>query len=162
MTGLGAWIGIEVRENEIPRIIAASDIEQINSMVAPRPPQFVWTMTNYGQTPAFIQKLGVKLMFEETENYWNEPPHPVMQSIVTFIGAGKEETNLIHIRQANLHEVVTRSKYWRVVVKIEYLDAFDKTQTHETMASFHYHVPYKDSVKQGFYKDANHGTNYNT
>ena len=91
-------------------------------------------------------------------------PIPKMHEIFDFIGAGKEKENALRISSFMLREVIAQSKIWRVIIKIEYLDAFDKERVHETVASFHYYVPAGegDPLKAGFYQEVNRANNYNT
>lgn len=162
--GLRAWIGLDVRENEFPTTFAVNMIDQVNGALTPRPPQFVWGIKNYGQTPAFIKKMGAHHTYTETANL-DTMPAPVMRPIIDFIGAGMKKENPLAIETGVHHAVETRSKFWRVVIKVEYLDAFDETQVHETMVTYHYHVPSSDNnhpVKKGFYQEIDPATNYNT
>jgi len=161
--GLRAWLEIDVRENEIPTTLTVNMFDQINSLLTPSPQRFVWRMKNCGQTPAFIQKIGSGHTYANVATL-DTMATPVMHPIITFIGAGREQENPITIEMGVLREVVTQLKFWRIAIKVEYLDAFDKTQIHETMVSFHYYVPRgeKDPVKRGFYQEIDPTTNYNT
>jgi hypothetical protein len=132
-------------------------------VLIPTPPRFVWEMKNYGQTPAFIQRMGSIFIFRDAPNL-DTIPGPESQPLIAFIGAGKEKTNPLTIRGSDLSGVEARTKFWRIVMRVEYLDAFDKNQIHETMVSFHYYVPKSsdDPIKKGFYQEIDPSTNYNT
>ncbi len=161
--GLRAWVGIDIRENQSPMVFAASMIDQINNLLVPTPPQFVWEMKNYGQTPAFIQKMGSTHTYAEVPSLY-PMPMPIMLPIIAFIGTGREKVNPLTIKPEDLCEVEAKTKFWRIVIKLEYLDVFDKTKVHETMVSFHYYVPKseKDPLKRGFYQEIDRTMNYNT
>lgn len=161
--GLRAWIGIDVHENELPTALAVSMIDQINNVLIPTPPRFIWEIKNYGQTPAFIQKMGSNHTYADTASL-DTMPSPAMHPMVAFIGAGREKVNILTIEPEVLRKVEARTKFWRVAIKLEYLDAFDKRKIHETMVSFHYYVPKneKDPIKRGFYQEIDPSTNYNT
>lgn len=162
--GLRAWVGIELQENEPPPMtFGLSAIEQINLSMVPTPSRFVWKMKNYGQTPAFIQRMGST--HTRTELPTLEPMSiSRMLPLVTFLGSGKELVSPIDISETELREIVARKTHWRILIKLEYLDAFDKTQTHETTGSFHYYVQqhWKDPVKTGFYQEIDPTMNHNT
>lgn len=162
--GLRAWIGIEVRENVPPPVqLAVTMIDQINNLSIPTPPRFVWKLKNYGQTPAFITKMGSHHVYRDTRML-DTLPIPSMHEIFDFIGAGKEKENVLRIDSFTLRDVIAKSKFWRIIIKIEYLDVFDKEQVHETVASFHYYVPVGggDPLNAGFYQENDRATNYNT
>lgn len=120
-------------------------------------------MTNYGQTPAFIQKMGAKHMYTDLP-VLDTMPTPTMLPIIAFIGTGRKNENPLDIEPKTLSEVEAARKFWRVVIKVEYLDAFDKTQIHQTTASFHYYIPKTegDPVRRGFYQEIDPANNYNT
>ena len=162
--GLRAWVGIELNENEPPPTqLGLGMIDQVNTLMIPKPPRFVWKMKNYGQTPAFIQRMGSTHACTEVPTL-EHMSISRMQPLVTFLGSGKEVVNPIDIPETELREIVTRKAHWRILIKLEYLDAFDKTQTHETTASFHYYVQQhgKDPIKTGFYQEIDPTMNYNT
>lgn len=161
--GLRAWIGIEIRENVPITPLATGMIDQINNLAVPTPPRFVWKLKNSGQTPAFITKMGSHDVYQDTRML-DTLPIPKMREIFDFIGAGKEKENALRISSFMYREVIAQSKIWRVIIKIEYLDVFDKERVHETVASFHYYVPAGegDPLNAGFYQEHDPANNYNT
>jgi len=161
--GLRAWLDIEIKENVLPPIDSAEDFGRHLTESADRPPRFVWKVKNHGQSPAFIQQLGSKHAFSDAPNLDTmsvESFHP----IIDFVGAGAEKENLIVVGDDFLSKVDRRQKFWRIALKVKYLDAFDKTRLHETMATFHYYVPPEGDlrIKRSFYREIDPATNYNT
>jgi hypothetical protein len=159
--GLRAWIGIELREN-VPAM-ALSMINQISNLLVPQPPRFVWKIKNYGQTPAFITGMGADHVYAREADL-GTMIQPKMRPIIDFIGAGREKENPLVIDDATYRDVLARLKFWRIVIKVEYLDAFDKERMHETVVSFHYYVPKEatDPLSAGFFQEHDPRTNYNT
>jgi hypothetical protein len=160
--GLRAWIGIEATEN-VP-VSETIDIQiQKAAAIIPQPPRFSWIMKNSGQTPAFIKRVGSSHVYLDTRNL-ETLPIPKMHSVIGFLGAGKEKENALRIDSFTYRDVSRKSKFWRFIIKIEYLDAFEKDRVRETVASFHYYVPAGDGdpLKAGFYQEVDPANNYNT
>jgi|GEM_PF-4879594 len=160
--GLRAWVGVAAWENQFTVDFNATLVDKFNEVFNPSPTRFEWEIKNFGQTPAFIKKIGSQHTYAKTANLDTLPP-PTMHPMIDFIGAGRGKANPITIEDGVLGEVLTRLKFWRFVIKIEYRDAFDQTQIHETMVSFHYYVSKggNDPIKTGFYQENNPANNYN-
>lgn len=98
--------------------------------------------------------------FGPLDESWKTRRHPL--AVNGFLGAGISEKNLLRLSGDALTQCEDGRGIWRVVVKIEYDDAFG--HSHETMASFHYRptISTADPLKRGFYQDVEPTTNYNT
>jgi hypothetical protein len=156
--GLRAWIGIEVRENEIPIVFERDIIAQFNRSMVPRPPRFEWEIKNHGQTPAFLKTV-------EVSNFaYNTPTKPLNLGLPLevngFLGAGQSNAHPLDLSDDGLSKCEVGQMFWRVSVKVIYDDAFGKQ--HDTMFSFHYFVKKetKDPRRTGFYQDRDKTTNY--
>jgi len=147
--GLRAWIGVTV-----------SQIEDNSPFATLHRRLAHWTLNNYGQTPAFIKSVSMaNAAFDPDDQRWKVPRQP--REVYGFLGASRNENNLLELSGDALVQFEQGQRIWRVVVRIEYDDAFGKS--HETMASFHYHLPRStgDPLKEGFYQDHDPTTNYN-
>jgi hypothetical protein len=155
---LRAWIGVDVREVQAP----INYLNPLNDLI--KHPggerRFVWEMTNYGQTPAFIKSVTVSNVAYASKDGELRLSSPLLLN--DFLGAGKSKEQLLTIGDDALALCELRQMFWRVVVKVEYTDAFDRS--HETMVSFHYYVRKSetDPLRQRFYQDVDASTNYNT
>lgn len=155
--GLRAWIGIDVRENELPAL-ALTMMDQITGAITHLPPRFEWEIKNYGQTPAFIKIV-------EVSNFAYSTPKEKLNSgspleVNGFLGAGQSDAHLLTLRDDGLNKCELGQMFWRVSVKVVYEDAFERE--HETMFSFHYFVPQipNEPRRKGFYQDIDKATNY--
>jgi hypothetical protein len=151
--GLRAWVAGNVREIE--------PIE--NPLGRNLPPQrrFRWEIKNYGQTPAFIKCVAVEYRLNNSPDgtaTLKSPPRPTHK----FLGADRKEANILTIRNEDLRQCDRRMKFWSVIIRVEYDDAFGRH--HETAANFSYYSPRSssDPVARGFYQSPDTATNYNT
>lgn len=151
--GLRAWVAGNVREIEpIPNPLGNSLPEQR---------RFQWEVENYGQTPAFIKFVAVEYSITDSADAMDTqktPPRPINR----FLGAGMMEKNILTIRMEELKNCDLRIRFWTVIVKVEYEDAFNRS--HKSSASFMYYSPKGkgDPVARGFYQGTDESTNYNT
>lgn len=158
--GLRAWIGVDVREIQ-KQINMTNPIEDRFSAYPSGGRRFIWEVTNYGQTPAFIRSVCVtNAAYSSMSGTWlqNRPP----LALDDFLGSNKSKEHALTLEQDALGLCEERKMFWRVAVKIGYDDAFSRS--HETMVSFHYYVPETstDPLRKGFYQDVDPATNYNT
>lgn len=155
--GLRAWIGIEVRENELTAV-ALTMMDQITGALTHLPPRFEWEIKNYGQTPAFVNSVEVSNVAYSTPKGRLEPGKSL--EVNGFLGAGQSDTHILTLPDEGLNKCELHQMFWRVSVKVAYDDAFKRE--HETMFSFHYFVPQttSDPRRRGFYQDIDRATNY--
>jgi len=130
-------------------------IDQINNVLIPTPPRFVWEIKNHGQTPAFIKTVEVSNAAYSTPTGKLEPGKPL--EVNGFLGAGQTDTHVLTLPDGALNKCELGQMFWRVSVKVAYKDAFDSK--HDTMFSFHYN-PAGGPVPKGFYQDIDRATNY--
>jgi len=157
--GLRAWLAGNVRE--LPQnanlLNPLTDLVSIDPLTDRR---FVWEVTNYGQTPAFIRSVAVA---QEILDSLDEQPAPKWMQfhLSAFIGAGITTEHPLSISPATLRKIEEKGKFWRIIIRLGYEDIFERP--HETMISFYYYVPRSelDPRRRGFHQDGNLSTNYN-
>jgi hypothetical protein len=146
--GLRAWLGVRIGGIEDKNFL--THVEKLTK----------YRITNYGQTPAFMKSISVaNAAFDPSDESWKTRFHPL--TVNGFLGAGISENNILWLSGDAVTQCEDGRKIWRIVVKIEYDDAFGNS--HETMASFHYRPKSStpDPLKRGFYQDVDPATNYN-
>jgi hypothetical protein len=151
--GLRAWIAGNVTEID--------PIENPLGEIYPEQRRFRWQIKNYGQTPAFIQFAAVEYSITDSPDVLDIQKAPP-RAINRFLGAGMKEKNILTIRTEELNNCDLRKRFWTVVIKVKYEDAFGRP--HESSASFAYYSPKGkgDPVARGFYQGTDKSTNYNT
>lgn len=158
--GLRAWIGVDVREIRIPGELRESRPSQPIPIYIEPKREFVWEMTNSGQTPAFIKSVSVSNVASATKDGALNLSRELLLN--DFLGAGKSKQQSLTIAPDALGLCEHGQMFWRVAVKVGYEDAFSRV--HETMASFHYYIRRSaaDPLQQGFYQEVDPSTNFNT